>query len=58
MTLELPPETERDRVPDGADEPTVDDLLRSLLVDEVKVRVDPITGRAIQDGERAGQDQT
>ena len=58
MTVELPPETEHDATPTSSGEPTVDDLLRALMVHEVNVRVDPITGRAIPDGEQATQDQT
>jgi hypothetical protein len=53
MTIDWPPAAGEDGGADGNREQTVDDLLRALLVGDLKVRVDPISGQAIPgEGER------
>ena len=58
MSVEVPPAQEEDKDEDDQPEgssrnPDVDELLRRLLVGELRLKVDPISGRAIPDGEPA-----
>jgi hypothetical protein len=46
LSLEVPSADEEEEWPAGSLDPEVDDLLRRLLVGELEVKVDPISGRA------------
>ena len=51
MSPEVPPAKEEREPSAGLLDPTVDELLRRLLVGELELRVDPVSGRAVVDGE-------
>ena len=51
MSLEPAPAEEGEDRPAGSLDPQVDELLRRLLVGELELKVDPVSGRALPDGE-------
>jgi len=54
VTVDVPPAAGEGESEKGDSTKTVDDVLRELLVGDLKVRVDPVSGQAIPDGEGAG----
>jgi hypothetical protein len=54
VSLETPPTREEQPEPSpGSLDPEVGELLRRLLVGELRLKVDPVSGRAVLDGESA-----
>ena len=51
MNVEVPPAEEEEERPEGSRNPEVDELLRRLLVGELELTVDPISGRAMLNNE-------
>ena len=49
MSLEVPPAEEEERSA-GLLDPAVRELLRRLLVGELELKIDPVSGRVLLDG--------
>ena len=48
MSLEMPPAREEEQAPpSGSLDPEVGELLRRLLVGELALKVDPVSGKAV-----------